>query len=60
VNFKKAFGDAAATQFGSGWAWLVVEGGSLKAEKTGNADTPVAHGQVPLLTIEANQILWYR
>ena len=58
-NFKKAFSDAAAMQFGSGWAWLVVEHGSLKVVKTGNADTPIAQGQVPLLTIDVWEHAYY-
>ena len=47
------------TQFGSGWAWLVVEHGSLKVVKTGNADTPIAQGQVPLLTIDVWEHAYY-
>ena len=58
-NFKKAFTDTAATQFGSGWAWLVVENGSLKVVKTGNADTPLAHGQIPIITIDVWEHAYY-
>jgi Fe-Mn family superoxide dismutase len=58
-NFKKAFSDAATTQFGSGWAWLVEEGGSLKVVKTGNADTPLAHRQIPLITIDVWEHAYY-
>ncbi len=58
-NLKKAFSDAAASQFGSGWAWLVLEGGVLKVLKTGNADTPIAHGQVPLITIDVWEHAYY-
>ncbi|MFZ8281224.1 superoxide dismutase, partial [Staphylococcus aureus] len=43
-KFVEAFKTAGTTQFGSGWAWLVVEGGKLKVTKTGNADTPMVHG----------------
>lgn len=43
--FLKEFKTAGATQFGSGWAWLVLEGGKLKITKTPNADTPMVHGQ---------------
>ncbi|MBU1694069.1 MAG: superoxide dismutase, partial [Verrucomicrobia bacterium] len=50
--FKTAFTEAAMTQFGSGWAWLVLEGGKLKVVKTPNADTPLAHGQKALLTCD--------
>ncbi|MEX0965642.1 MAG: superoxide dismutase [Bacteroidia bacterium] len=40
-DFKKKFSDAAATQFGSGWAWLVVDGGKLKVGSTPNQDNPL-------------------
>ncbi len=39
--FKEALSKAAVTQFGSGWAWLVLEGGKLKVEQTPNAETPL-------------------
>ncbi|MBA3028628.1 MAG: superoxide dismutase [Desulfobacteraceae bacterium] len=58
-QFKKAFGDAAATQFGSGWAWLVMNKGTLEVVKTANADTPIAHGQVPILTIDVWEHAYY-
>lgn len=58
-NFRNAFASAAATQFGSGWAWLVMENGSLKVVKTGNADTPLAHNQVPILTIDVWEHAYY-
>jgi Fe-Mn family superoxide dismutase len=58
-NFKKTFTDAAATQFGSGWAWLVVEAGVLKVVKMGNADTPIVHGQIPLITIDVWEHAYY-
>jgi len=50
---------AGATQFGSGWAWLVLDGGSLKVTKTGNADLPLAHGQKALLTIDVWEHAYY-
>jgi superoxide dismutase, Fe-Mn family len=58
-KFRDMFVDAATTQFGSGWAWLVLENGSLKVVKTGNADTPLAHGQKPLLTIDVWEHAYY-
>ncbi|AZB73428.1 superoxide dismutase [Synechococcus elongatus] len=58
-NFVAEFKQAAATQFGSGWAWLVLDNGSLKITKTGNADTPIAHGQTPLLTIDVWEHAYY-
>jgi len=40
-NFKSEFSNAAATRFGSGWAWLVVDGGALKVGSTANQDNPL-------------------
>lgn len=58
-KFVEAFKQAAATQFGSGWAWLVLDGGKLKVTKTGNADLPMAHGQKALLTIDVWEHAYY-
>lgn len=58
-NFKEEFAKAAAAQFGSGWAWLVKDGTTLKVIKTGNADTPLVHGQTPLLTIDVWEHAYY-
>jgi Fe-Mn family superoxide dismutase len=58
-NFKKEFQNAALTQFGSGWAWLVAEGGALKIVKTPNAEVPFTKGQVPLLTIDVWEHAYY-
>nr|prf superoxide dismutase [Synechococcus elongatus PCC 6301] len=59
-NFVTEFKQAAATQFGSGWAWLVlIDNGTLKIKTTGNADTPIAHGQTPLLTIDVWEHAYY-
>ena len=57
--FKAAFTQAATTQFGSGWAWLVLDGGTLKVTKTGNAGTPMTSGQVALLTIDVWEHAYY-
>ena len=57
--FKTQFSDAAKTQFGSGWAWLVLDGGKLKVTKTGNADTPLAHGQKAILTCDVWEHAYY-
>jgi len=57
--FLKEFTAAATTQFGSGWAWLVWDNGKLKVTKTGNADTPMKHGQVALLTIDVWEHAYY-
>ncbi|TLU51788.1 MAG: superoxide dismutase [Chlorobium sp.] len=58
-KFKEELKSAAATQFGSGWAWLVLEGGTLKVVKTGNAQTPSTNGQVPILTIDVWEHAYY-
>ncbi len=58
-TFADEFKTAALTQFGSGWAWLVAEDGALKIVKTGNADTPVAKGQTPLLTVDVWEHAYY-
>ncbi len=58
-KFKEEFTAAATTQFGSGWAWLVLEGGKLKVTKTGNADLPMKHGQTALLTIDVWEHAYY-
>jgi Fe-Mn family superoxide dismutase len=50
---------AGATQFGSGWAWLVLDGGTLKVTKTANADLPLAHGQKALLTVDVWEHAYY-
>jgi Fe-Mn family superoxide dismutase len=60
-NFKKEFAQAAATQFGSGWAWLVKDAsGALKVVKSGNAETPLTQeGVTPLLTIDVWEHAYY-
>ena len=58
-KFKEEFAAAATTQFGSGWAWLVLDGGKLKVTKTGNADLPMKHGQKALLTIDVWEHAYY-
>ncbi len=57
--FKEQFKAAGATQFGSGWAWLVLDGGTLKVTKTANADLPLAHGQKALLTMDVWEHAYY-
>jgi superoxide dismutase, Fe-Mn family len=47
--FKEQFEAAGVNQFGSGWAWLVLDGGSLKVTSSANQDNPVTNGQTPLL-----------
>ncbi|MCT0200658.1 superoxide dismutase [Synechococcus sp. CS-1325] len=57
--FVEQFKAAGATQFGSGWAWLVLDGGTLKITKTANADLPLAHGQTALLTMDVWEHAYY-
>ena len=59
AKFADEMKNAGVTQFGSGWAWLVLEGGQLKVTKTANADTPIAHGIKPLLTIDVWEHAYY-
>lgn len=58
-KFKEDFKAAATTQFGSGWAWLVLDNGTLKITKTPNAENPLVHGQVPLLTLDVWEHAYY-
>jgi len=58
-KFVTEFKNAATTQFGSGWAWLVLDGGKLKVTKTANADTPLVHGQTPLFTVDVWEHAYY-
>ncbi|WP_414529361.1 superoxide dismutase [Nodularia chucula] len=58
-KFTEEFSTAAATQFGSGWAWLVDDGGTLKVMKTPNAENPLAHGKKALLTLDVWEHAYY-
>ncbi|HEX4882643.1 MAG TPA: superoxide dismutase [Casimicrobiaceae bacterium] len=58
-NFRKEFAQTCVTQFGSGWGWLVADGGALKLVKTPNAETPFVKGQKPLLTIDVWEHAYY-
>jgi superoxide dismutase, Fe-Mn family len=57
--FKNAFTEAAKTQFGSGWAWLIEDGGKLAVVKTPNAETPMAQGKKCLLTLDVWEHAYY-
>ena len=59
AKFREEFANAGATQFGSGWAWLVSENGKLKVTKTGNADLPMKHQQTALLTMDVWEHAYY-
>jgi len=56
---KKELASAAVSQFGSGWAWLVLEAGILKVVKTANADVPLRTGMKPLLAIDVWEHAYY-
>lgn len=59
-KFREEFKNAATSQFGSGWAWLVEDtDGKLKVVKTSNADTPVARGQKPLISLDVWEHAYY-
>ncbi|BAZ15125.1 manganese and iron superoxide dismutase [Calothrix sp. NIES-4071] len=58
-KFAEEFSNAAATQFGSGWAWLVDDGGKLSIMKTPNAENPLAHGKKALLTLDVWEHAYY-
>jgi len=58
-NLLQQLGEAAKTQFGSGWAWLVEESGKLKVTKTANADLPMKRGQKALITCDVWEHAYY-
>ncbi len=58
-KFTEEFSTAAATQFGSGWAWLITDGSKLQVMKTPNADLPLKHGEKALLTIDVWEHAYY-
>jgi Fe-Mn family superoxide dismutase len=57
--FQTAINDAGAKRFGSGWAWLVQDGGSLKVISTANQDSPLMSGQTPLLGVDVWEHAYY-
>jgi Fe-Mn family superoxide dismutase len=58
-DFRAKFAEAATTQFGSGWAWLVDTSSGLEIMKTANADLPLKHGAKALLTIDVWEHAYY-
>jgi Fe-Mn family superoxide dismutase len=56
---KKELASMAVSQFGSGWAWLVLDGGTLKVVKTANADCPLTTSMKPLVTIDVWEHAYY-
>lgn len=60
AQFKDKFSNAAVTQFGSGWAWLVKDkDGNLAVESTSNAENPMTRGLTPLLTCDVWEHAYY-
>jgi Fe-Mn family superoxide dismutase len=57
--FKKTFAEAAVGQFGSGWAWLVAQGGKLKVVATPDGDDPLPTSATPLLTLDVWEHAYY-
>jgi len=57
--FKEKFAAAAGGQFGSGWGWLVVDGGDLKIVSTPNQDNPLSQGQTPILGVDVWEHAYY-
>ena len=58
-QFKEQFAAAAATRFGSGWAWLVVSRGKLAIESTANQDSPFMEGKTPILGLDVWEHAYY-
>ena len=58
-KFKEDFSAAAATRFGSGWAWLSVDAGKLLVESTPNQDNPYMEGRTPILGVDVWEHAYY-
>lgn len=58
-SFKTQFANAAATRFGSGWAWLLVAGGELAIESTPNQNSPLMEGKTPILGLDVWEHAYY-
>ncbi|MBZ0256237.1 superoxide dismutase, partial [bacterium] len=58
-KFKDDFSKAAATRFGSGWAWVSVDGGKLVVESTPNQDSPLSEGRTPILGLDVWEHAYY-
>jgi len=58
-KLREELAKAATTVFGSGWAWLTLDGGQLRIEQTANQDTPLSSGRVPLLGIDVWEHAYY-
>lgn len=58
-GFKKEFSNAAATRFGSGWAWLVTADGELEVYSTANQDSPLMESKKPILGLDVWEHAYY-
>jgi Fe-Mn family superoxide dismutase len=58
-KFKQEFAAAAMARFGSGWAWLVVDGGKLALVSTANQDSPLSEGKTPILGLDVWEHAYY-
>jgi len=58
-DFKSKFAAAGATRFGSGWAWLSVDGGKLVVESSANQDSPLMEGRTPILGLDVWEHAYY-
>jgi Fe-Mn family superoxide dismutase len=57
--FKDAFANAGATRFGSGWAWLIKDGGKLAVISTANQDSPIMDGKCPIIGLDVWEHAYY-
>lgn len=58
-KFKEIFARAAATRFGSGWAWLTIKDGKLEISSTPNQDNPISEGKTPILGLDVWEHAYY-
>jgi Fe-Mn family superoxide dismutase len=58
-NFKAEFAKAATGRFGSGWAWLVADGGKVSITSTPNQDSPIMEGKTPILGLDVWEHAYY-
>lgn len=58
-SFKKEFSEAAASRFGSGWAWLVLDGNQLAVVSTANQDNPLSEGKKPIIGLDVWEHSYY-
>ena len=59
ASFREKFGNAAKGRFGSGWAWLIAEGGKVQLIDTANQDSPLMEGRTPILGLDVWEHAYY-